>query len=78
MVVRSVSEVVHGIKFEIFGDDYVRIPNKNQVMLISKNLVEKSRIWETPTLSTHADSSTDYKVINIFHFLNPYFKVYIL
>ena len=40
MVVRSVSEVVHGIEFEIFGDDYVRIPNKNQVMLISKNLVE--------------------------------------
>ena len=40
-----------------------------------KKKKKKSRTREIPTLSTDADSSTDYKVINIFHFLNPYLRV---
>ena len=37
----------------------------------------KSRIWETTTLSTDADSSTDHKVIHNFHFLYSYLRVII-
>ena len=43
MVVRSVSEVVYALELEIFGDDSLKIPNKNQVMSIPKNLVKKSQ-----------------------------------